>query len=917
MPEWAEAIRSRLSGLGLDPTREEEIVEELRQHLADRYRESRNQGMPEAAARAAALAELAEHDVLRHLLGATERRMPDNPPVAGAATNAGMSGLGADLRYAFRALRRSPAFTLVAVLSLALGSGANAAVFRLLDALRLRSLPVQHPEQLVDIEITDKQGLVGAFGGLHPEFSYALWERVRDRQQGLSGVFAWSNTVFNLAETGVVRNTQGLWVSGEFFPTLGVTAVRGRLLEPSDDRPGCAPTAVISDAFWQREFDGDPGVLSRTLSVDGVRTPIIGVTRPGFFGVEVGRRFDVAVPLCAEPILRPERKWLERADAWWLAISGRLDEGSTVEGVTAQLRAISPALFEETTPANYTPDFARSYQAYHLGAREGGHGRSTLRTTYEASLWFLLAIGAMVLLIACANVANLLLARASAREREIGARIALGASRSRLLRQLLTESFVLAALGVGLGALFSEVLSRYLVATLSTPAAPLFVQLAPDLRFLGSTALVAIGTCLLFGLGPALRSTNVPPAGVMRGAGRGLTMGKARFRAQRFLVIGQVALSMVLLISALLYVRSFRNLVAVDPGFRLSGVVLAELDFARVSGGEQRQTILRRELLEKIRSTPGVTAAAAAAVIPFQNWWNENVTVVGADGERQTEVVDFAEVSDGYFSTMEIPVLGGRDFSAVDHPSSPQTAIVNQAFATRFFGSGSALGRTLEVDRGATEKPARYDIVGIVGDTKYRRLRGGFEPLVFIAATQSREVSYANILARGADPLVLEPAIRRIVSEQDPAITMEISVLQARVRQGIVQEEAMATLSGYFGLLALALATIGLYGVLAYIVERRTSEVGLRMALGADRRRIIRMIVGEAMGLTLVGLIVGTVASVVAIKLSSMALFGVSEGDPGTFALAMAILGGAALLAGYLPGLRASRVHPMEALRAE
>jgi predicted permease len=915
MSDWVGAIRSRLVGLRLDPTREGEIVEELRQHLDDRYRECLAQGMPDADARSAALAELDEGDLLRNLLAATERPVLDNPPIAGGTPASLMAGLGADLRFALRALRRSPAFTIVAVLSLALGSGANAAVFRLLDAVRLRSLPVQHPEQLVDIEITDKQGLAGAFGGLHPEFSFPIWERIRERQQGLSGVFAWSTTQFNLSETGVVRYAQGLWVSGEFFPTLGLVPAMGRLLEPRDDQRGCVPYAVISDAFWQREFDRGSDVLTRTLSLDGVQTPIIGVTKPGFFGVEVGRRFDVAVPLCAEPLLRAQRKWLERKDAWWLAISGRLEPGWTAAQVTTHLRAISPDIFREHTPASYGPDLAGIFQSYHLGAVEGGNGRSSLRSSYEASLWFLFGLGAMVLLIACANVANLLLARATAREREMGARVALGASRSRLLRQLLTESLLLAALGVGLGAVFSQVLSRSLVATLSTPAAPLFVDLAPDVRFLGVTALVVVVTCLLFGLGPALRSAGVPPAGALRGSGRGVTTGKARFRAQRLLVIGQVALSMMLLVTALLYVTSFRNLVTVDPGFRLEGIGLTELDFARVSGGETRHRVLRRELLEQFRATPGVSSAAATSVIPFQNWWNESVTVDGPNAEPTT--VDFSESSDGYFDTMGIPLLGGRDFGPEDQLGGPRTAIVNQAFAKKFFEGGSPLGRTLVVDQGPQVEPLRFTIVGLVGDTKYRRLRGGFEPVVFMAASQAREVSYTNIVTRGVDPLVLEPTLRRIVSEADPAISIETSVLATRVREGIVQEEAMARLSGYFGLLALLLATVGLYGVLAYLVERRTNEVGLRMALGADRSRIVRMIMAEGLGLTVFGLMIGTIASLAAIKVSAMALFGVSEKDPRTFLIAILILGGAAVLAGYLPGRRAARVDPMDALRAE
>ena len=478
-----------------------------------------------------------------------------------------------DLRFGARQLRLNPGFTAVAVLSLALGIGANTAIFQLVNAVRLRALPVQRPEELAYVDFAKGSMRSGWFSTRSARFTYTQWEQIRDQQQAFSGIFAWSATRFNLAAGGEARYAEGLFVSGGFFHVLGVQPILGRAFTAEDDRLGCGnPAAVISYAFWQRELAGNPDALGRTVTLDGRPFPIIGVTGPGFFGVEVGHRYDVAVPLCADPLFFEDGKGrIPGRTAWWLSLMGRLKPAWTVERARAQLQALSPGIMQATLPPEYRPDDAKRYLADKLDVTPGATGVSGLRREYESPLWLLLATTGLVLLIACANLANLLLARASVREREIAVRQAIGASRARLVAQLLVESLLLALAGTALGALAAQALSRGLVAFLSSPNDPVFVGLGFDFRVLAFTAAVAAGTCLLFGLLPALRATRVAPASAMRAGGRGLTAGRERFTLRRALVVAQVSLSLVLLVGALLFVRSLQKLLAVDAGFRPAG----------------------------------------------------------------------------------------------------------------------------------------------------------------------------------------------------------------------------------------------------------------------------------------------------------------------------------------------------------
>jgi predicted permease len=542
-----------------------------------------------------------------------------------------------DLRYGARQLRLNPGFAAVAVLSLALGIGANTAIFQLVNAVRLRTLPVERPEDLAYIDFAKGSMRSGWFSTRSARFTYTQWEQLRDHQEAFSGLFAWSATKFNLALGGEGRYAEGLFVSADFFRVLGVKPLIGRTFMADDDRLGCgSPSAVVSYAFWQRELAGRPDVLGRTVSLDGRPFPIVGVTGPGFFGVEVGHRYDVSIPLCADPLFSDDRKGrIPGRTAWWLSAIGRLKPGWTVERARVHMQTLSPGLMQATLPPAYRPDDAKRYLANKLDVTRGATGVSNLRREYESPLWLLLATTGLVLLIACANLANLLLARASVREREIAVRQAIGASRTRLVAQLLSESMLLSLLGTALGALVAQSLSRGLVGFLSSPGDPIFVGLGLDLRVLAFTATVAVGTCLLFGLLPALRATRIAPASAMRASGRGLTAGRERFGLRRVLVVAQVSLSLVLLVGALLFVRSLQKLLSVDTGFRPENVAMVELDLRPAHYEKDRLPVVQREALERLRALPGVISAAQVLLTPISGGgWDDNTWADGSTGKH-------------------------------------------------------------------------------------------------------------------------------------------------------------------------------------------------------------------------------------------------------------------------------------------
>ncbi len=824
-----------------------------------------------------------------------------------------------DLRYGARLLRRNPLFAVIAIVTLALGTGANSAIFHLLDVVKLRALPVAEPERLVEIRVDDHgHGRTGRFTSRYPRLTNALWEHIRGEQQGFSSVMAWSPTRWDLADGGEIRRAQGIWVSGSFFDTLGVRAQVGRVLSNADDTRGCvAPGAVLSDSFWRREFAADPSAVGHTIVLDGHRFDIIGVTAREFFGVDVGRAFDVALPICAEPILLGAQSALDQRDGWFLSAFGRLKPGWTEERANAQLSAISPGIFQATLPSRYGAEDAKNYLEFRLTAFPARGGVSALRRTYETPLWLLLGATGLVLLIACANLANLMLARATAREREVAVRLAIGASRARIVRQMLAESFLIAFAGAVAGVVLAVWLSGALVAFLSTDGSPLFVDVSLDWRVLAFTAAIATSACLLFGLAPAIRSTAARASVTIRSSGRGNTEPREGFTVRRALVIVQVALSLVLVVGGLLFGGSLRNLTTLDPGFRKDGLLVVNMDFRRADIPMERRAELYSRLVERFAALPGVTSASQAAILPVSgSVWNNHI-IVG--GTALQQMVNVNSVGTDYFKTMGTALVVGREFSTSDTAQSTKVAIVNELFANTFLAGRDPLSQSFQIETPAGESRPTYQIVGVVKNSKYTDLREPMTPLVYLHAGQDTtpDPSLQAILHTTLSPIAARAALAQAIREENPIIAFQFSTMDQVVRESLLSERLMASLSGFFGALAAFIATIGLYGVMSYLVARRTIEIGIRMALGADRRAVLSLVLREACVLLVIGLFVGSGLAVAGGQAAGTLLYGLQPWDATTLLVGLSGLAAIAILASWLPAHRATRVEPTVALRAE
>jgi predicted permease len=831
-----------------------------------------------------------------------------------------MGQYSSDLRYGLRQLRLNPLFTAVAVLSLALGIGANIAIFELIDAIRMRALPVGNPQELGYLDFAKGSKRSGWWSTRSANFTSKQWESLRQQQQAFSGMIAWSAKDFNLSQEGKARYKEGLFVNGDFFNVLKVPAVVGRVFTAEDDRPGCgSPGAVIGYSFWQGEFGGDRGVINRTVRLDGSVFPVIGVTAPEFFGVEIGHRFDVAVPLCSDPMFWEAGKGrIPSATAWWLSLMGRLKPGWSLPRANAQIQAVSPNVMRDSLPNSYRPDDAKKYLANKLTVSSGATGVSGLRRDYQDPLWILLATTGLVLLIACANLANLLLARASVREREIAIRQAMGASRGRLVAQLLSESMLLALAGAALGAGLAALLSRGLIAFLTTEGNKMFVGLAMDWRILGFTAGVAMLTCVLFGLVPALRATRVSPASVMRAGGRGLTGGREKFSLRRILVVAQVAMSLVLLAGALLFVRSLQKLLAVDPGFRPEGIVAVGVDYRAAHFPKDRIREVRRQMLEKLRVRTGAIAAGEVDMTPVSgSGWDQLSWADGSAGPRVDTMYNRA--GPGYFQTMGTSFAAGHDFNEHDDLSSPKVAIVNEEFAKKVFQGRNPVGLSFHREEFADKPDSLFLVVGLVRNTKYYELREDFRPIAFVPEAQDDDPGPgATFVLRTNAPLgEFYHNAEQAVAEIHPGLGMDFSVLTKQIQESLMRDRLMAALAGAFGFLAGSLAVLGLYGVIAYMVARRRNEIGVRIALGASRGRVIGLVLREAILLLAIGLVVGTALALWAGQAAASLVYGMTPRDPVTLGGAAALLAIVALLASYGPAWKASRLEPMEALRDE
>ena len=825
-----------------------------------------------------------------------------------------------DVRFALRTLRKSWGFAVTAVLTLALGIGANAAIFQLLDAVRLRNLPVAKPATLAAVRI--KSGTRGfgitSGGDFDTMLSYPMWEQIRLHQQSFSGVFAWAQSGWvSLGEGAQERHAQLLWVSGQMFSVLGVPPLRGRMFTEKDDQPNCGlPGVAISYALWQGEFGGQDSAIGSRLIIEGHPTEVIGVTPRSFFGMEVGRGFDIAVPFCSLTIYAPAALTTTRSDFFWLHVVGRLKQGLTLEQASSQLSAMSPGFIEVTLPTGYSSTSLNIYKNFRLAAYPGGNGISWLRQTYDTSLWLLLGTTGLVLLIACANLANLMLVRASTRAREMAVRLALGASRWRLIRQLLSEGFVLAGAGTVLGIALAEIFSRSLVHFLSTGNNPVQLGISLEWRVLLFTGALMISTCAFVALVPALRSSRVEPGLALKSGSRGTTAGRERFSFQRLLVVSQIAVSVVLLVGALLFARSFWNLATLDPGFREKGILVTYVDLKRLALPPGRYAPFIRDLLAAVKTVPQVESSATSTHIPLNpsSTWSLGVRVNGAEGGSK-----FAWVSPEYFETMQIPLLTGRWFNDRDTQTSPHVAVVNEAFTRRYLAGISAIGKTIRTSAESGYPETEYEIVGVVKDTKYTDLREPTPPMVFAPADQFPDVRpWAVLLTRfSSSPSVAITAVREKISQISPAIRTEFHVFQTDIENGLNRERLMAVLSGFFGALAALLAMIGLYGVISYIVATRKNEIGIRMALGASPGSVVRIIVRQTLTLLGVGVGGGLVLAMAAAKGANSLLYGLEANDPLTLFSAAGFLAVVALVASYIPAYRASRADPMNALRYE
>jgi putative ABC transport system permease protein len=811
-----------------------------------------------------------------------------------------------DVRYGLRSLRSTPAFTFVAVFSLALGIGANTAIFSILDAVMLKSLPVSHPDELVSLTRAERGD----------SFTNPLWEAIRNRQDVFSGAFAFGDDKFSLTNGGEARRIAGVYVSGDFFSTLGVTTLLGRPIVKSDDERGCPGVAVLSYGYWNDTYNADPSVIGHTIALNTHPFPIVGVTKPGFFGVSVGQRPQVYVPLCSEALVYGANSSLDDRSTWFLQVVGRPKTDVTLAQVNARLSALSPAIDSETAPVDGPAKMVSSYLTVKISAEPAARGFSELRTTYKKGLYILMMIVALVLFVACANVINLLLARAAVRQREMAVRLALGAGRTRLARQMLTESLLLSSAGTVLGALLAVWGSRSLVALLSRSNQVISLDLGLDGRVLAFTVAVCVGTGLLFGLTPAWRAGRVDPQMAMKAQGRGIAEG--RLFATKSLVVGQVALSLVLIACAGLLLASWRNLATIDPGFRRDHVLIVNADIANTQTPTDLRSALFAQSLDRLRAVPAVVAAGGALITPVSgSGWNDRVKADGYVPASPKEAISWANaVTPGYFDALGVRRIAGRDFAATDTRNSVPVAIVDESMARRYFHTPNAVGKRFQVGVRAWGPP--IEVIGVVADTKYRSLRDSAQSIIYYPVTQQpAEQRLAFVIRTKGAAVDAIPAVKAAIAEVNPKVTFDIVPLERQLSESIALPRAIGTLSGVFGGLAVALAAIGLFGLMAYSIARRRNEIGVRIALGAGRSRIVRMVLGDVGRIVPIGVVIGLALSFSARKLVVGFLYGIATDDVRILVGSAGLLGAIALLAVAPPAWRAASLDPVATLREE
>lgn len=877
---------------------ESELDEELRFHLDCQVEKLMHKGIPrDEAIRQAGI-----------VLGGIEQTKEHCREARGVTLYESVSY---DVRHALRTLRRSPGFVTAVVLSLALGIGANTAIYSLMNALMWRILPVKNPQSLMVLTHGQDRDFTGGF-------TYRQYRLMREQNRSLAGLETFSPARLNVSiDGGVEPTTEGQLVSGNYFSLLGVNPTVGRAIGPEDDViPNGHPVAMISHGYWQRRFGLQPEIIGRKIWISGASFTIIGVTPPEFFGLEVGRAPDIFVPLMMQPSVLPAFENLLDGKIYktWLEVFGRLKPGVPEARAASELHV----LFHQEVPKG--GKFAGMANERVVLA-SGAAGLSSLRSQFSKPLFILMGIVGIVLLIACANTANLLLARGAARQPEFAMRLALGANRHRLIRQLLVESVMLALLGGLFGIVIAGIATRFVVTLMSSSGSPITLDLNPDLRVLLFTAGISIATGILLGIIPAIRGTRVDLAPTLKIGGRSLTSGRHRLRWNRVLAAAQVALSVVLLISGGLFLRSLQNLVRHEGMAEWENVLVMRVepegsDQRGVPGRSELLDRLYRDLLQRVRTLPSVRSAGLAQFTPT-NVRGLSPAVRLKSGEEKRMFVPM--VYPGFFDTAGIPILSGRDFSEGDvTQSAPPTAVVNEAFVRVVCEGSNPIGEQFEI------AGTRREVIGIVRDSRYSDLRtetpaAAYLPFLQVNTGRGQMALYVRVAGQSD---AMAPLIRSVVRDVDRNMPLfDVRTLREEVEAVVVQERLIATISGLFSALALLLASVGLYGLLSYAVVQRTSELGIRSALGAKRADIVRSVMYDALSLVLAGAVIGVAAALIIGQVASSQisglLFGLKTTDPPTIATAIAVLLFVGAGASYLPARRASQVDPMVALRSE
>jgi predicted permease len=888
-----KTARLRLRSLFRSSQVEHELTEELRDHLERQIQLRAAGGLSPADARAAALRDFGN-------VALVQEQCRDTRGIAW------LEDLSRDVAYALRSMRRVPGHTTVTALSLAVAIGANTSTFSLVNTLLLRDLPVTDPQELVELGLETSSG--------SGNFSYPLYERLREANGTFGDVIAVSSPVMPAEAGGIDPPPLGRYVSGNFFEGLGVVAAHGRLLSSDDDRSDSEAVAVISFGLWQRMFGGGTDVIDKTLAIGGLppktapaHFTIVGVLPPTFQGLTVGRVDDFYVPLVSEPRVSP-RSLLNSPSAGWLKVLGRMRPDVSYGAVKADVDVIYARFIDDAAPFSSEVE-ARQRRARRMTVESARAGLSGPRREFGGPVLLLMGAVALVLLAACANVVNLLLARGLARQREIGVRLAIGASRGRLVRQLLAESAVLGLLGGGVGLAFAYWGTPHIATLMANEDPAVAYDVAPDATVLLFTVVLSLGSALASGLIPAFRVSRAKVPSLRDYADRG---GTATTWA-RGLIASQVALSVLLLAGALLLVTTLRNLQTNHFGFDRNGVLAMRLDPARAGYTGERRVAYFRAVLERVRNTPDVRSAALALGMPVISAGVDMSFGIEGQPLDPDARVFVNDVTDGYFASTGTKLLLGRDFGSQDGPGSTPVAIINDTVARRYFGSRQPVGQRISVGiRGVVE------VVGVVETTKYQSLRERDSPIVYVHALQSANNGGLNLVVKtDGDPLSIGPSIRRAIQDVAPVRVSPPVTLPAQIDRTLVRERLIARVLGAFALMAVMLAAAGLYGMLAYSVARRTGEIGVRFALGATRRVVLRGVLTESAKVVVPGVALGVAASLTLTRILSTLLYGVAPTDPLVLGAVVVCLVVVSLLAASVPAWRASRVNPLVALRDE